>query len=131
VSASPAPAHPGLYDPHGEPALRGDRCTRCATPFFPASRWGCECCGAPADALEPASLDAVGLLLTFATVRLGDAPYTIGEILLDAGPVIRASMLPADGEGLDFGARVRGRLVGAGQDHSGTELVTLCFVQAA
>lgn len=86
--------------------LDGDRCTACGAVFFPALRWGCERCGAAA--LEPAVLDAAGTLLTYATVRLADPPYTIGEIALDAGPVVRARLLPPDGAGLRFDARVHG-----------------------
>jgi uncharacterized protein len=96
----------------GGPAISGDRCGACGTVHFPAMRRGCERCGAGAEQLEPTELEAAGVLRSFATVRHlpgGDVPYTVGEIRLDAGPVIRARMLPADGAGLRFDARVRAR----------------------
>ncbi|HWD76973.1 MAG TPA: OB-fold domain-containing protein [Solirubrobacteraceae bacterium] len=127
-------AHPGLYDPAvSEPRLRGDRCTACSAAAFPPLRWGCQRCGAPAEQLVEDEFETTGKLLAFATVhRLprGEVPYTIGEILLDAGPVVRARMASADGSGLRFDARVRGRLVSVGRDEeSGAELVDLRFDQ--
>jgi uncharacterized OB-fold protein len=125
-------AQPGLYDPEqAEPRLKGDRCTACETASFPALRWGCQQCGAPADKLVEDDFDAAGRLISFATIhRLpgADVPYTIGEILLDAGPLIRARMTRADGSGLRFDARVRGHLVAVGRDEeSGAEIVELRF----
>lgn len=104
---------PGLYDPSApEPALRGTRCAQCDTVFFPPLRWGCEVCGGPGDGLTEERLAARGVLRSFAVVHLSmnpevPAPYTIGEIVLDAGPVIRALMTASDGQGLVIDQRVR------------------------
>jgi uncharacterized OB-fold protein len=104
---------PNLYDPAApEPALRGTRCARCDTVFFPPLRWGCEVCGGSGDGLTEESVPTGGVLRSFAVVHLSmhpevAAPYTIGEIQLDAGPVIRALMTSPDGQGLVIDQRVR------------------------
>jgi uncharacterized protein len=91
-------AHPGLYDVDTEvPALRATRCDECGTTFFPALAIGCEVCGAGESSLAPIALDAAGVLHSVATVHLHqghdiDAPFAIGEIQLDDGPLIRATM---------------------------------------
>src|SRR4051794_6246176 len=93
-----AAAHPGLYDPaDDQPALQGIRCDQCGTRFFPPFGIGCEVCGAPASALHPASLAAAGVLYSVATVHLHggkdiEAPFTMAEIQLDDGPLIRATL---------------------------------------
>ena len=92
-------AHPGLYDVDSDvPALRGTRCKGCGTTFFPALGIGCEVCGANDSSLEPISLAATGVLHSVATVHLHqghdiEAPFAIGEIQLDDGPLIRGTML--------------------------------------
>jgi uncharacterized OB-fold protein len=91
-------AHPGLYDVDTEvPTLRGSRCSECGTTFFPALGIGCEVCGAGESSLEPIALNPTGVLHSVATVHLHqghdiEAPFAIGEIQLDAGPLIRATM---------------------------------------
>jgi uncharacterized protein len=98
-------AHPALYDAAmPRPTLNGTRCGACGGTFFPPLAIGCERCGS-AD-LRPVTLAARGRLHSFATVhfhRGGDieAPFTVGEIVLDDGPVIRATM--AANEGLAIG----------------------------
>jgi uncharacterized protein len=136
TAATVIAARPGLYDPEATTTqLFGDRCEVCATAYFPALRWGCERCGAPAEQLVATELAPVGRLLSFATVqrmRGVEVPYTIGEILLDAGPVIRARVLPDDGAGLRFDARVHGRLLRVGRDEeTGADTVDLRFVLEA
>jgi uncharacterized protein len=91
-------AHPGLYDVDTDvPSLRGSQCSGCDTTFFPALSIGCEVCGADEASLEPIALDASGVLHSIATVHLHqghdiEAPFAIGEIQLDGGPLIRATM---------------------------------------
>lgn len=91
-------AHPGLYDPDVEPPmLHATRCAACGTVFFPPLSIGCEVCGALARALEPTDLAATGTIHSVATVHVhqGDdiqAPFTMAEIQLDGGPLIRATM---------------------------------------
>ena len=92
-------AHRGLYDVTGDrPVLQGSRCRSCDTTFFPALSLGCEVCGATQ--LEAIALEATGVLHSVATVHLYqghdiEAPFAIGEIQLDAGPLIRGTMTPA------------------------------------
>jgi uncharacterized OB-fold protein len=81
--------------------------------FFPPHAFGCEVCGALPERTEPAELDAVGVLRSFATVhRHGgtgiEAPFVVGEIALDAGPMVRAVI--AGGHELRIGDRVRALL---------------------
>jgi len=89
-------AHRGLYDVTGDrPVLHGSRCRSCNTTFFPALSLGCEVCGATQ--LEAIALEATGVLHSVATVHLYqghdiEAPFAIGEIQLDAGPLIRGTM---------------------------------------
>lgn len=75
------------------PALRGIRC-RCGHRAFPPQHLGCEVCGAHGEALADVLLDGRGRLLTSATVHRHaaphpPAPFTIVEVALDDGPVVR------------------------------------------
>lgn len=89
-------AHPGLYDPDDpHPVLHGSRCEACGTVYFPVMHIGCEVCGAGDASLHPAELAAAGTIHSVATVHRpasGDfpAPFTMAEIALDDGPLIRA-----------------------------------------
>ena len=91
--------HPTLYaERGGVPILHGARCEACGRTSFPRQSFGCEACGAVA--LTPVEIAARGTLISFAVVRkhMGadiEAPFAIGEIRLEAGPVIRCTL--ADG----------------------------------
>jgi uncharacterized OB-fold protein len=90
-------AHPRLYDPEPDfPVLNGTRCALCQTVYCPPLCLGCEVCGATDDALEPAAVAAVGTVHSLAEVYVHHgkppAPFTIAEIQLDAGPLIRAML---------------------------------------
>jgi uncharacterized OB-fold protein len=106
-------AHPGLYDPNEEsPALHGIRCEQCETTFFPPFGIGCEVCGATESALLPALLRTTGVLYSVATVHRYSgsdiaAPFTMAEVLLDEGPLIRATLVDEVDASL-IGARVQG-----------------------
>ena len=118
------PAHPGLYDVDDAIALSGTRCRACGTAFFPPLRIGCEVCGA-AD-LADVKLAARGSIHGSATVHLHhgrgiEAPFTVAEIVLDDGPVIRALMV-TDGE-LPVGARVAAKWFVTKVDDDGNEVV--------
>lgn len=91
------PAVPGLYsiDAGGTPSLPARRCADCGYVFFPPHAFGCEACGALPERTEPTELAAVGVLRSFATVHRHagtgiEAPFVVGEIALDAGPMVRA-----------------------------------------
>lgn len=90
--------HPTLYR-EGElgPLLLAARCRACSRVSFPRQQLGCEACGAHGEAMAPVEIAARGTLLSFAAVHkhMGAdiaAPFAIGEIRLDDGPVIRCTL---------------------------------------
>ena len=121
-----APAHKGLYDPNQDvPALLGSSCAQCNTNFFPPLAVGCERCGHPE--LVPVTLAAAGKVHATATVHLHmgkdiEAPFTVAEIALDDGPLIRAlltEVIDAD----VIGARATGEWVCVEQNEEGQDVV--------
>ncbi|MEZ0366908.1 zinc ribbon domain-containing protein [Mycobacterium sp. pUA109] len=124
-------AHPRLYDAASQvPILLGVECTRCERVYFPPLDIGCESCGATE--LTPTTLAATGIVFAVATLHQHPgnppAPFTIAEVLLDAGPLIRAMVHPDAGD-LEIGARVAGRwLVTESEDQ--TQTVEPAFVLA-
>jgi hypothetical protein len=89
---------PGLYSAEGSaarpdsPALLGGVCAGCGYVFFPLQAYGCERCGGLD--LAPRVLSGAGVLLAAARVHLHagksrEAPFTVGAIALDDGPVVR------------------------------------------
>jgi len=119
-------AQRGLYDIEQEiPALLGSRCRQCDTNFFPKLAIGCECCGAT-DLIQT-SLVASGTVHATATVHLHrgkdiEAPFTVAEILLDEGPLVRALLTDViDGDVV--GVRATAEWFSTGQDEDGNELV--------
>jgi len=110
-------SHPDLYRGSGGDSveLLGIKCTRCGYVAFPRQTYGCEKCGADGDALSNVELGSNGTLASYATVHMHQAktitaPFVIGEIALDAGPTVRATMVEGDDESMQIGARVAGRL---------------------
>ncbi|GAA5232528.1 hypothetical protein FOZ76_00570 [Verticiella sediminum] len=98
--------HPTLYAAQAESApgaravLLAVRCT-CGHVAFPPQAYGCERCGRDGDALTIGRLDGAGRLLASARVHLHaadypKAPFTVVEVALDDGPVVRA-LLAGDG----------------------------------
>ena len=119
-------AHRGLYDITADrPVLQGTRCASCNTTFFPVLSLGCEVCGATQ--LDAIVLEATGVLHSVATVHLYqghdvEAPFAIGEIQLDAGPLIRATMAEVVGRDA-IGARVAASWVTLRADDEGNDVV--------
>jgi hypothetical protein len=110
-------SHPDLYQrTRGDSVeLLGMKCARCGYVAFPRQRYGCEKCGAAGNALKDVDLSSNGTLASYATVHMHQAktiaaPFVIGEISLDAGPTVRATMVEADDTAMQIGARVTGRL---------------------
>jgi len=76
-----------------------------------------------------------GVLASFATVHQhgggGEVPFTVGEIVLDDGPTVRALLAKSEGseEGRDpaIGGRVRAMLWPIGTTDRGEERVELRF----
>jgi uncharacterized OB-fold protein len=133
----PKAIQPELYsvEPADAPRLKGGRCRACGYVFFPPQSYGCESCGAPPDQLEPVELAGRGTLHSFATVHLHqgkgiEAPFTVGVIVLDDGPALRAILTDRTDAALAIGNRMRAKLVAQGRDDSGAELVELRFERA-
>ena len=120
------PAHPGLYEVDDLVALSGTRCRACGTTFFPPLHIGCEVCGAPDDQLEDAKLAARGRIHASATVHLHrgrgtEAPFTVAEVVLDDGPIVRALM--STNVEAAVGARVEASWFVTKTDDDGNEFV--------
>lgn len=106
-------ALPWQVDEAGSPRLRGMRCSACGMDAFPAQNYGCIRCGATGDQLVPRELATQGKLLSFAVVRTHPThpvPFTMGEIQLDAGPIVRAQL--SDATPLEIGQRVSASVEG-------------------
>ncbi|WP_265304526.1 Zn-ribbon domain-containing OB-fold protein [Verminephrobacter eiseniae] len=88
---------PALYQEESAPrppSLRGMRCDACGYVFFPPQNLGCEQCGTTGSALRPCQLVGSGTLMARVTVHLHakperPAPFVIGTVRLDDGPVVR------------------------------------------
>jgi hypothetical protein len=114
---NPELSHPDLYrSGNGDSVLLlGMTCAQCGHVAFPRQHYGCEKCGAVGDALRDVELDSTGTLASYATVHMHQAktiaaPFVIGEICLDAGPTVRATMAEATDADMEIGSRVAGRL---------------------
>ncbi|HWU26283.1 MAG TPA: zinc ribbon domain-containing protein [Rhizomicrobium sp.] len=92
---------PALYRREGStaaparPALLGGKCV-CGYVFFPMQHYGCERCGSTE--LSPLALTGRGRLLASARVHLDTgkhrkAPFTVGSIKLEDGPIVRTILL--------------------------------------
>lgn len=89
-------------------------CGQCGATLWPAQNYGCERCGALPASLREVELPARGSVKSFAEVLIGPhAPYTVVEVHLDDGPVVRA-LGAADG-GVRMGERVAARDRGLGE----------------
>ena len=124
-------AHPRLYDPLPDvPALNGTRCARCGRAYFPPIGVGCEICGAPPEDLLPTTVAGTGTIHALAQVHLHhgapETPFTIAEIALDAGPLIRAMVHP-ESPPLRIGIPVTARWNTVGTDDAGAAIVEPAF----
>ena len=119
-------AEPTLYSAEGSVALHGRRCTACGHVCFPPQAYGCEACGAGPQSLASQDLPACGTLVaSVAVLRHPLAPFTVGTVLLDSGPAVRA-VIEAPGSDLLPGTRMRGVLVATGAS-AGATVVELWF----
>ena len=130
-------SHPDLYVGRGDTVeLLGMRCSACGHVAFPRQRYGCEKCGATGAALVDVDLATDGTLTSFATVHMHQAkniaaPFVIGEVELDAGPTVRATMVEANDAALAVGVRVAGRLHPAPAADGAAAKFELRFAKAA
>ena len=95
---------PALYRSEGStadpshPALLGGACT-CGYVFFPMQSFGCERCGRID--VKARALTGHGRLLASARVHLHagkhrQAPFTVGSIALEDGPIVRTILIDDD-----------------------------------
>ena len=128
---------PALYRRAGStarpdlPALLGGACA-CGHVFFPLQAYGCERCGGTE--LRPRALTGAGTLLASARVHLHagkgrEAPFTVGAIRLDDGPIIR-TLIEGDETGLRPGETMVALLAPAA-DPEGAPRLDLRFVAEA
>jgi len=130
-------AQPALYTSEAAPKLNGGRCKSCGYVFFPPQTYGCEFCGATAEQLEQVAIAGLGTLHSFATVHLHQdrsgkglqAPFTVGLIVLDDGPAVRAILTERTDEGLHIGDRMHSVLAAAGTNDEGKQIVELRFAK--
>jgi uncharacterized protein len=133
VMSEPRLLKPALYRAEGSgarpdrPALLGGACA-CGYVFFPFQTYGCEKCGGLT--LEPKVLSGAGELLASARVHLHpgksrEAPFTIGAIRLDDGPIVRTLIDEPVGD-LAPGARMVTTLASA-MDAEGAPRLDLRF----
>jgi uncharacterized protein len=125
------PVQPGLYDADTDvPILNASRCATCGRVSFPPLSIGCDICGASEARLEAIHLPAVGEVHSFATVHVQHGqpiePFTVAEIALDGGPLIRA-MVAQSSPALSVGDRVSGAWAVAKTDDAGNDLVEPVF----
>ena len=123
-----------LYSDSAVPTLNGAHCRACGYVFFPPQWYGCEVCGAGLEQLESKSLTGRGKLSSFATVHLHqgkgiEAPFTVGVIVLDDGPAIRAVLTEKTDAGLKIGDDMRAVLVAAADDESNAPVKELRFAK--
>lgn len=96
-------ASSSLFDPTGSdslpavPALIGAKC-RCGHVFFPAQFFGCERCGRYGEDLVETRLSGQGIVRAAVVVHqhfreIPRAPFTVVDLALDDGPVIRGLMM--------------------------------------
>ena len=107
-------------DPSGGPDLQGGVCRACGYTFFPFQSYGCERCGATD--IDEREIVPRGRLVAWATVYIHPdsrrpAPFTVGEVALDAGPAVRALLDESvDVAALKPGQPVEGCLAPAADD---------------
>jgi uncharacterized OB-fold protein len=129
------PAHPGLYSVRERvPVLSGTRCAECGRVYFPPLAIGCEICGAPGERLLPTPVAAGGTVHSLAQVHLHrgepETPFTIAEIQLDDGPLIRGTLGRGAAEPR-IGDVVRAVWAVTRIEDNGDEIVEPVFVGAA
>ena len=118
----------------GCPALLGGKCV-CGYVFFPMQTYGCEQCGRDGDALKKQPLSGQGTLLATAVVHIhGDkerpAPFIIGKIALDDGPVVRTLVTDSPSD-ISPGQQMVTVMVPVGTTEGGQQLVDLRFTPTA
>ena len=89
--------------------LIGNRCVNCGSKFFPPRRVCTECRGTE---FEPFQFSGKGVLYSYTTLRQPpagfetQAPYPVGMIKLDEGPMVEAQLTDLNPDELEVGLRV-------------------------
>lgn len=115
------PGKPSLFgwEPGSSPVLRGVRCGACGEIAFPPQYYGCERCGVVE--LADVELSAEGVVIGCSQVHIHaqpqpPVPFTVAEVRLDAGPVVRALLDVGHQSGDWSGRRVHGVVSENAQD---------------
>jgi len=116
------------FDEKASLVLLGNRCL-CGYVFFPPQAYGCQRCGGTD--LMSAPLRGTGTLLASALVHVHArpgriAPFTIGTIRLDDGPILRALLYPQQDERRP-GIPMAATLVPLHPAEKGGAMLDLCF----
>jgi uncharacterized OB-fold protein len=102
--------------------------------YFPPLTIGCEACGATAEYLIPIPVAASGTVHSLAQVHLHrgqpPVPFTIAEIRLEDGPLIRGT-LGGDADRIRIGDAVSAIWAVISTQDDGDEVVEPAFVTAA
>ena len=96
--------------------LSGRTCKNCELLTIPGEPFACERCGALREELVDTECDSAGSVRAIAVVhrharKEPATPFTVVEVELDAGPVIRAQLVGTDLELASIGSRVAGTLI--------------------
>lgn len=89
--------------------LVGNVCLQCGAKFFPPRQVCAECRGTT---FEPHQFNGKGELYSFTTLRQAPAgfeefaPYAVGMIKLDEGPMVEAMLTDVDDDELEIGIRM-------------------------
>ncbi len=89
--------------------LIGNRCVNCGAKFFPPRQVCTEC---RTTTFEPYQFNGKGELYSYTTLRHApvgfenQAPYSVGMIKLDEGPMVEAQLTDVNAEDLEIGMRV-------------------------
>jgi uncharacterized OB-fold protein len=96
--------------------LAGRTCKRCKLLTIPGEPFACERCGALREEHVDTECDSAGRIRAIAVVhrharKEPPTPFTIVEVELDAGPVIRAQLAGSHLESASIDCRVVGTLI--------------------
>lgn len=102
----------------GQPVLVGGVCEACGNVFYPMQHYGCEACGS--QRLTRRNLAGRGKLVCSADIHHTldprfPAPFTIGTLVCDDGPVLRAVLDVEPGRALAAGTVMAARLVASAE----------------
>lgn len=95
--------------------LSGRTCGKCKLLTIPGEPFSCERCGAPREEHTDTECDSAGAIRAIAVVHRHareepPTPFTVVEVELDAGPVIRTQLVGTHLESASIGSRVVGRV---------------------